>query len=45
MATLSDLLQAEAQAAALDQGVVDADANLGMALAALDFTRGGEPRE
>ena len=45
MATLADLLQAEAQAAALDQGVVDADANLGMALAALDFARGAEPRD
>jgi outer membrane protein TolC len=42
MATVADLLQAEAQAAALDTGVVDAEANLSMALAALDFVAGHE---
>lgn len=42
MATVADLLQAEAQAAELDAGVVDAEANLSMALAALDFVAGHE---
>ncbi|HSG46660.1 MAG TPA: TolC family protein [Longimicrobiales bacterium] len=42
MATVADLLQAEAQAAALNTGVVDAEANLSMALAALDFVLGRE---
>jgi len=40
MATVADLLQAEAQATALDTGVVDAEADLSMALAALDFVAG-----
>lgn len=42
MATVADLLQAEAQAAALNTGVVDAEANLSLALAALDFVLGRE---
>jgi outer membrane protein TolC len=40
MATVSDLLQAEARAVHLRTGVVAAEADLGIALAALEFTRG-----
>jgi outer membrane protein TolC len=40
MATVADLLQAEARAAQLSTGVVDAEANLNVALAALDFVLG-----
>lgn len=40
MATVADLLQAEAHAARLRNGVVDAEANLALALAALDFVLG-----
>ena len=40
MATVADLLQAEAVAASLTTGVVDAEANLSVALAALDFVLG-----
>jgi outer membrane protein TolC len=48
MATVADLLQAEARAAQLSTGVVEAEANLSMALAALDFVLGngaGSTRE
>ncbi len=37
---MADLLQAEARAAELSTGVVDAEANLSMALATLDFVLG-----
>jgi outer membrane protein TolC len=40
MATVAELLQAQARSAALDQGVAEARARLIMALAALDFARG-----
>lgn len=40
MVTIADLLQAEAQSASLNRGVVDAEANLSVALASLDFVRG-----
>jgi len=40
MATVADLLQAEARAVHLRTGVVAAEADLGIALAALEFTRG-----
>jgi outer membrane protein TolC len=40
MSTLSDLLQAEADAARLEAAGVDADARLVRALAALDFALG-----
>lgn len=42
MATVADLLQAEAHAAELSTGVVDAEANLSMALATLDFVLGDD---
>lgn len=42
MATVADLLQAEARAAELSTGVVDAEADLSMALATLDFVVGDE---
>lgn len=40
MATVADLLQAEARAAELSTGVVDAEADLSLALATLDFVLG-----
>ncbi len=44
MATVADLLQAEARVVQLRTGVVSAEADLGSALALLAFTRGETPR-